>query len=104
MPKITVLTRNATEQTIEARVGDSLMEALREGDVEEVQALCGGCCSCATCHVHVLSDSSVLEPVGEMEDAMLDSSLYRNDRSRLSCQLTVTEAFDGLRIQVAPEE
>ena len=53
MPTITVTTRDGHTRAIEATVGKSLMENLRNGGIEEVLALCGGCCSCATCHVHV---------------------------------------------------
>jgi ferredoxin, 2Fe-2S len=81
------------------------MEVIRENGVDELLALCGGCCSCATCDIHV--DAEWLErllPMSEDEDALLESSGHRNERSRLSCQLPFSKALDGLRATIAPED
>ncbi len=103
MAKLVVVTRKGEEREIEATTGLSVMEVLRDGGVDEVLALCGGCCSCATCHVYV--DSEVeLPPMSQDEDDLLDSSDHRNERSRLSCQLPFTAAIDGVRVTVAPED
>jgi 2Fe-2S ferredoxin len=103
MAKLVVVTRKGEEREIEATTGLSVMEVLRDGGVDEVLALCGGCCSCATCHVYV--DSEVeLPPMSQDEDDLLDSSDHRNERSRLSCQLPFTAAMDGVRVTVAPED
>jgi 2Fe-2S ferredoxin len=68
-------------------------------------ALCGGCCSCATCHVHVDPDfAALLPPMSEDENDLLDSSDHRNETSRLSCQIHLTAALDGLRVTIAPED
>ena len=56
MPSLTIVTRDGTERTVEARVGWSVMENIRDNGFDELLALCGGCCSCATCHVHVDPD------------------------------------------------
>jgi ferredoxin, 2Fe-2S len=105
MPKIVVETREGAEHVIAAEVGLSLMEALREGGIEEILAICGGCCSCATCHVHVdPSFASALQPMSEDEDALLDSSSDRDSCSSLSCQIHLTEAFEGLCVRVAAED
>jgi len=104
MPTISVIRHDGSQVTIPATLGISLMEVLRNAGVDEVQALCGGCCSCATCHVFVLEGAERLPPAGEEEHAMLEGSSHRSERSRLSCQLTVSEAFDGLSIEIAPEE
>lgn len=81
------------------------MEALRDNDFDELLALCGGCCSCATCHVHidaVLADK--LPVMDSDEDDLLDSSDHRSQYSRLSCQIKLTHALDGLRAAIAPED
>ena len=103
MAKLVVTTRKGEERELEATTGLSVMEILRDGGVDEVLALCGGCCSCATCHVYVDSDVE-LPAMSQDEDDLLDSSDHRNERSRLSCQLPFTEAMDGIRVTVAPED
>ncbi|UVI40475.1 2Fe-2S iron-sulfur cluster-binding protein [Qipengyuania spongiae] len=105
MPKLIVTTREG--ETSEVEVGDGLtvMEAIRDNGFDELLALCGGCCSCATCHVHV--DPSFAERLPEMsedEDDLLESSDHRNERSRLSCQIPLTAELDGLRVTIAPED
>ena len=103
MAKLVVVTRKGEQREIEATTGLSVMEVLRDGGVDEVLALCGGCCSCATCHVYVDSDVD-LPAMSQDEDDLLDSSDHRNERSRLSCQLPFTAAMDGVRVTVAPED
>lgn len=105
MLKIWVTTRSGEETAIEAKSGLSVMEIIRDYGIDEMLALCGGCCSCATCHVFV--DESYLHrlPVlGEDENALLESSSCRNASSRLSCQLQFEEQLDGLRVTLAPED
>ncbi len=102
---LTVIDRNGTERTVTAEPGMSVMEILREQGFDDLQALCGGCCSCATCHVYVDGSAAVgLPPVGPDENDLLDSSAYRTDASRLSCQLRYTPALEGLTITIAPED
>jgi 2Fe-2S ferredoxin len=103
MAKLVVVTRKGEERELEAQTGLSVMEVLRDGGVDEVLALCGGCCSCATCHVYVESDVD-LPAMSQDEDDLLDSSDHRTGKSRLSCQLPFTEAMDGIRVTVAPED
>ena len=105
MPKLTIVNRAGAEKTIEAQAGLSVMENIRDAGFDELLALCGGCCSCATCHVHVDEDwtATVGGPNGD-EDDLLDSSDHRNARSRLSCQIEMTQALDGLRVAIAPED
>ncbi|MCX7677159.1 MAG: 2Fe-2S iron-sulfur cluster-binding protein [Alteraurantiacibacter sp.] len=105
MPKIVVVNRRGEERAIEADAGLTLMEAIRDNGFDELLALCGGCCSCATCHVHV--DAAFMErlpPMSEDEDDLLDSSDHRKDTSRLSCQIPLTAELDGLRVTIAPED
>jgi len=105
MPKLTVVTRAGEESTIEAASGLTVMEAIRDNGFDELLALCGGCCSCATCHVHVdPAFADLLPPMSEDENDLLDSSDYRNATSRLSCQLPLTDALDGLKVRIAEED
>ncbi len=105
MVKIIVTTRDGTETEIEGETGLSVMEAIRENGFDELLALCGGCCSCATCHVYVEPGfDDRLRPKSEDEDDLLDSSDHKSDRSRLSCQLQIVPELDGLRVRIAPED
>lgn len=105
MPSLTVITRDDTRHRIEAEVGLSVMEIIRRAGFDELVALCGGCCSCATCHVYVKADDlDRLAPMAGDENDLLDSSEHRNDRSRLSCQLKFEAAMDGLEVAIAPED
>jgi ferredoxin, 2Fe-2S len=105
MANLTIIGRDGREATIDARPGWSVMENIRGAGFDELLALCGGCCSCATCHVHV-DDSWVakLRPMGADEDDLLDTSSHRRPNSRLSCQIEFDEALDGLRVTIAPED
>ena len=105
MPKLIVVTRDGTEHAVEGETGLSVMEVIRDNGFDELLALCGGCCSCATCHVHVDGDwVAKLPPMGQDEDDLLDSSDHRGERSRLSCQLQFGPALDGMRVTIAPED
>src|SRR3546814_971750 len=101
MPKLTVVTREGQESTIEAETGLSGMEAIRDSGYDELLALCGGCCSCATCHVYVDEEwADQLPPVSDDENDLLDSSDHRQATSRLSCQLQIGADTDGLRVTI----
>lgn len=83
----------------------SVMETIRDNGFDELLALCGGCCSCATCHVYVDdADLSRLPPMSEDENDLLDSSEYRTAGSRLSCQLKMGAWLQDMRFQIAPED
>ena len=105
MPKITVIDRSGASKEVEAQNGLSLMEIIRDDGFDELLALCGGCCSCATCHVHVdPSYSDKLPEMTEDESDLLDSSDHRNEASRLSCQIEMTDALDGITVTIAEED
>jgi len=105
MPNLIVTTRDGAEREIAADAGLSLMEAIRDAGVDEMLALCGGCCSCATCHVKVdPAFVGVLPPISEDESDLLDGSEHRDEYSRLSCQIPLTTELDGLRVVIAPED
>lgn len=105
MATITVITREGESREVSASSGLSLMEVIRDNGFDELLALCGGCCSCATCHVMVdpaFNDS--IPAMSEDENDLLDSSDHRNAHSRLSCQIPISEALDGLTVTIAPED
>lgn len=105
MPQLIVVTREGSEQTLDAAEGLSVMEAIRDSGIDELLALCGGCCSCATCHIHVEPRfADVLPAMSADENDLLDSSEHRNAYSRLSCQVTVTDALAGMRVTIAAED
>jgi len=105
VPKLIVTTRAGGESEVTAKSGISLMQALRDGGFDELQALCGGCCSCATCHVYIDPGFAALVPaITEDENDLLDTSDQRTAASRLSCQISLTDALDGLRVTIAPED
>lgn len=102
MAKI-VIVENGREIEAEGRDGQSVMEVIKGTMQTDLLALCGGCCSCGTCHVFVdpgrLGD---LPTMSDDEDALLDASSLRQPNSRLSCQLPCSKALDGLRVEIAP--
>lgn len=106
MPKLVVVNREGEEKEVEAESGISVMENIRDNGFDELLALCGGSCSCATCHVFVDSDWSekVGGPASEDEEDLLDSSDYRRKESRLSCQIEMSDELDGLKVEIAPED
>jgi 2Fe-2S ferredoxin len=105
MATIYVTDREGKEHVLEVATGLSIMEPLREID-DGVEALCGGMCSCATCHVYIDPEwGSRLAERGDDELELLeDTECFKDQESRLSCQITVTAELDGMRIVVAPEE
>ncbi|PAX07278.1 2Fe-2S iron-sulfur cluster-binding protein [Sphingomonas lenta] len=105
MPKLIVETRDGQERVLEGEIGLSVMEVIREGGIDEVLALCGGNCSCATCHVHVdPAFVGLLKPMSEDENDLLDSTSDRDETSRLSCQIQFGPALDGMRVRIAAED
>jgi 2Fe-2S ferredoxin len=105
MAELTIIGRDGTERTVPARSGWTVMETIRDAGFDELLALCGGCCSCATCHVLVDEDwVGKLKPVSADEDDLLDSSSHRGANSRLSCQIEFGPDLDGLRVTIAPED
>ncbi|NOX94361.1 MAG: 2Fe-2S iron-sulfur cluster binding domain-containing protein [Alphaproteobacteria bacterium] len=101
MPKITFIEQNGTEHVVEAEKGTTVMEAAVRNMVPGIDADCGGACACATCHVYV--DDAWVQKAGEpetMEESMLDFAHEPKETSRLSCQIKVTDALDGLILRL----
>lgn len=105
MPRLIVTTLDGKDLSIDIDEGETLMEGLRARGVEGLDALCGGCCSCATCHVHLdPAYAGRLPPLGADESDLLDSCAGRRATSRLACQVPVTAALDGMRVTIAPAD
>ncbi len=102
MAKVTYITPGGEEVVVEDAIGN-LMEIAREYDVEGIEGACSGCCSCATCHIRVPTEW--LDKTGratESEMDLIDLESETDERSRLSCQVEMTDALDGLVVEVAP--
>ena len=100
MPTLIVVDRKGQEKAVNGESGLSVMEVIRDNGFDELLALCGGSCSCATCHVYV--DEAWTEIVGApspLEEDMLDFGVDVKPNSRLSCQIKVTDALDGLVVR-----
>jgi 2Fe-2S ferredoxin len=105
MPRLIVTTREGETSEVEVGEGLTVMETIRDNGFDELLALCGGCCSCATCHVLVdPAFADKLPPMSEDEDDLLESSDHRAANSRLSCQIPFTAELDGLKVTIAPED
>ena len=104
MPLLRVVDRDGAEHQVEAKAGLKVMETLRELDYG-VAAICGGMCSCATCHIFIDPEwAAKLPPPMSDERELLTELAHHQENSRLSCQVEVTEALAGLRIPNAPDE
>ena len=104
MAKITFIQYDGTEHVHDGKTGLSVMEVAVKNNVPGIDADCGGACACATCHVYI--EPEWVEKVGArnpMEEDMLDFAFDVRDNSRLSCQIKVSDALDGLRVKV-PEK
>ena len=105
MAKITYIEHNGTEHVVEVATGLTVMEGARDNNIPGIEADCGGACACSTCHVYVdAAWVDILPAKDDMEEDMLDFA-YQPDpaSSRLTCQLKVTDALDGLRVKM-PEK
>ena len=105
MVKITYIEFGGTEHVVDVEEGLTVMEGARDNDIPGIEADCGGACACSTCHVYVHPDwVAKLPGIDPMEEDMLEFA-YQPDatRSRLTCQLKVSDALDGLVVQM-PEK
>lgn len=105
MTVLNVTLRTGETREIQARNGVSVMETIRDSGIDEIMAICGGCCSCATCHVYVADeDWARLSPASSGESELLEFSEHPTERSRLSCQIKMSDALSGLSVTIAPED
>src|SRR6476646_5960921 len=105
MVKIVFIQPDGTQQTVDATVGNTVMEAAKLNDVPGIEAECGGACACATCHVYV--DDTWRDKTGtpsQMEEDMLDFAFDVRDQSRLSCQIKLKPELDGLVVRVPAKQ
>jgi ferredoxin, 2Fe-2S len=105
MAKITFVQPDGSKQTVTAETGMTVMEAAKRDVIGGIEAECGGACACATCHVYI--DKAWTEKTGKpaaMEEDMLDFAFDVRPESRLSCQIKVSDALDGLVIQVPAKQ
>ena len=103
MAKLKVTDRDGVQHELEGEIGWSVMEIIREADLP-IEAACGGCCACATCHVYVDEATlAKLPPADADENMMLDEGFEVRDNSRLSCQIKFSEELDGIEVELAPE-
>lgn len=99
MPKITYIEANGETFTVDAPAGATLMQVAVDNMIEGIVAECGGGCSCATCHVYI-EQQDLIEPAGELEREVLGIISEALPTSRLSCQIVVTDAMDGLVVKL----
>ncbi len=107
MPKVIYVAGTGQEHVVDAPVGESVMAAAVKNGVPGIIGECGGNASCATCHVWVRAEFMPLVggPSGELEEDLLDLAVSEpRDTSRLSCQIPITPALDGLTVDIPPEQ
>ena len=101
--KILVTDREGNKHSLEGDNNSTLMEVLRDKGLD-IEAACGGCCACATCHVYI--DGKWLDKIKRKEDdeeSMLDQAFDVKNNSRLSCQISLSDDLDGIELELAPE-
>lgn len=105
MPNITIVNQSGEATTINAETEITLMEAITNNGFDEMLAMCGGSCSCATCHVYIAEEfAGKVSEISEIESDLLDVSDHKTERSRLSCQIKVTDELEGITVEIAPED
>lgn len=106
MARIVVVDRDGTETEVNAQTGGSVMEVLRDSGDFGVAAICGGLCSCATCHVYVDNEwmGKLKSRHNDEQEILVALSSFKPGNSRLSCQIPFTPELDGIKVEVAPEE
>jgi ferredoxin, 2Fe-2S len=104
MPLLKVIDRDGKEHEVEAKSGLKVMETLRELDYG-IAAICGGMCSCATCHIYIDREWAGKLPAAMSDERELLSELsHHKDNSRLSCQVEMADSLAGMRVTIAPDE
>ena len=105
MPNIDFIEPGGTRRRVQAAAGLTLMEVAVQNGIAGIVALCGGACACATCHVYIAPPwSSKLPAIEDMEEGMLENAWERRESSRLSCQVQITAALDGLEATVPRQQ
>ena len=100
---IKVTDRVGVVHELEADLGSTIMEVIRDAGLD-IEAACGGCCACATCHVYITNDKiKILNTIDDDEESMLDQAFDVKKNSRLGCQIEYTEEMNGMELTLAPE-
>ncbi|MEO0575636.1 MAG: 2Fe-2S iron-sulfur cluster-binding protein [Pseudomonadota bacterium] len=105
MPTVVFVSESGDRKEVTVETGYTVMEAAVNNGIDGIVAECGGACACATCHSYI--DPAWVDKLSEMddmEDSMLDAAYERKDNSRLTCQIELTDAMDGLVVHVANNE
>ena len=105
MPKVIYITPDETRHEVDVEPGYSIMEGAIDNTIDGIVAECGGACACATCHSYVdAAWTDKIPAMDDMEDSMLDAAFERKENSRLTCQIEMSDALDGIVIHVADNE
>ena len=105
MPKITYIEHNGKSHEVEVANGLSVMEGAVQNNIPGIDADCGGGCACATCMVFIDDEwKDKMSSISDEEESMLDFHEYKEDSSRLGCQIPITEEFDGLKVKMPPSQ
>jgi len=103
MGVIKVKDREGGVHELKADMGSTLMEIIRDAGLD-IEAACGGCCACATCHVYITNDKlEKLNPIDDDEESMLDQAFDVEKNSRLGCQIEYNDEMDGMELTLAPQ-
>ena len=103
MPKIIITDRDGKKHETDVDSNFTLMENLRDKGFD-IEASCGGCCACATCHVYIDEKwKTKVTKLNDDEESMLDLAFDVRHNSRLSCQIDISDELDGLELEIAPE-
>ncbi len=103
MSKIYVTDREENTHELNAEIGLTLMEIIRDAGLD-IEAACGGCCACATCHLYIDEDwKKKLPKIENEEESMLDQAFHVTSQSRLGCQIEYNDNIDGIKLTLAPE-
>ena len=100
---IKVKDRDGNVHDLEAQKGSTIMEIIRDAGLD-IEAACGGCCACATCHVHVDPEwIDIIKPIDDDEESMLDQAFGVERFSRLSCQIEYEDCLDGIKLSIVAD-
>jgi 2Fe-2S ferredoxin len=95
--------RDGLIHELDAQIGSTIMEIIRDAGLD-IEAACGGCCACATCHVYVTNEKiQKLKLIDDDEESMLDQAFSVLNNSRLGCQIEYSDDLDGMELTLAPE-
>ena len=103
MGTLKVKDRDGLIHELDAQIGSTIMEIIRDAGLD-IEAACGGCCACATCHVYITNDKiQKLNLIDDDEESMLDQAFSVSNKSRLGCQIEYSDDLDGMELTLAPE-